>query len=114
VAKGLYSLSSDFSSSKLVFKVYLGEGRIFPSFLMSQWVLQLRVSLPTLRGILHVIYLLLVIFRWLVDSYGSPHFGAEDVRCLSLLLSTISHFIGDGQCISCALLYYVDSLIQRP
>jgi hypothetical protein len=41
-------------------------------------------------------------------------FGAEDVRCLSLLLSTISHFIGDGQCISCTLLYYVDSLIQRP
>jgi hypothetical protein len=41
-------------------------------------------------------------------------FGAKDIRCLSLLLSTISHFTVDGQRISCMLLYYVDYLLQRP
>jgi hypothetical protein len=38
-------------------------------------------------------------------------FGAEDVRVLSLLLSTILLFTVDGHHISCMLLYYVDSFI---
>jgi hypothetical protein len=37
---------------------YLGEGRIFPSSLMSQWVLQLRVNSCTLRDILGLMYFL--------------------------------------------------------
>jgi hypothetical protein len=41
-------------------------------------------------------------------------FSAEEVRCLSLLVTTIAHFTSDGKCISCTLLYYVDSLVQRP
>jgi hypothetical protein len=41
-------------------------------------------------------------------------FGAEEVRCLSLLVMTIAHFTSDGKHISCTLLYYVDSLVQRP
>jgi hypothetical protein len=39
-------------------------------------------------------------------------FGAEEVRCLSLLVTTIAHFTSDGKCISFPLLYYVDSLVQ--
>jgi hypothetical protein len=80
---------------------------------MSQWVLQLRVNLPTLRGILCDIPSP-GDFQVAGGQLWITSFGAEDVRCLSLLLSTISHFTGDGQCISCVLLYYVDSLIQRP
>ena len=41
-------------------------------------------------------------------------FGAEEVRCLSLLLTTIAHNTSDGQYISFPLLFYVDSLFQRP
>ena len=41
-------------------------------------------------------------------------FGREEVRCLSLLISTISHNTNDGQCISYPLLFYVDSLVQEP
>jgi hypothetical protein len=41
-------------------------------------------------------------------------FGAEEVRFLSLLVMTITHFTSDRKCISCSLLYYVDSLVQRP
>ena len=40
-------------------------------------------------------------------------FGSEEVRCLSLLISTISHNTNDEQCSSCLLLYYVDSLVQE-
>ena len=38
-------------------------------------------------------------------------FGREEVQCLSLIISTISHNTSDRQCISCQLLYYVDSLL---
>ena len=41
-------------------------------------------------------------------------FGREEVQCLSLIISTISHNTSDGQHISCQLLYYVDSLLQQP
>ena len=41
-------------------------------------------------------------------------FGSEEVRCLSLLISTISHNTSDGKHSSCLLLYYVDSLVQEP
>ena len=41
-------------------------------------------------------------------------FGSEEVQCLSLLISTISHNTSDGKHISCSLLYYVDSLVQEP
>ena len=41
-------------------------------------------------------------------------FGSEEVQCLSLLISTISHNTSDGKCISCLLLYYDDSLVQEP
>ena len=41
-------------------------------------------------------------------------FGREEVHCLSLIISTISHNTNDGQCISFQLLYYVDSLLQQP
>ena len=41
-------------------------------------------------------------------------FGGEEVRCLSLLISTISHHTSDGKRISCPLLFYVDSLLQAP
>ena len=41
-------------------------------------------------------------------------FGSEEVRCLSLLISTISHNTSDGKCISSSLLYYVYSLVQEP
>ena len=37
--------------------------------------------------------------------------GNEEVRFLSLLISTISHNTNDGQCISFPLLFYVDSLV---
>ena len=39
-------------------------------------------------------------------------FGRQDVQCLSLIISTISHNTSDEQHISCSLLYYVDSLVQ--
>ena len=38
-------------------------------------------------------------------------FGSEEVRCLSLMILTISHNSSDGQHISYSLLYYVDSLV---
>ena len=38
-------------------------------------------------------------------------FGRQDVQCLSLIISIISHNTSDGQCISCSLLYYVDYLV---
>ena len=41
-------------------------------------------------------------------------FGREEVQCISLIVLTISHNTSDGQCISCSLLYYVDSLVQEP
>lgn len=41
-------------------------------------------------------------------------FGAEEVRCLSLLVTTISHSSNDGKHISFPLLLYVDSLVQSP
>ena len=41
-------------------------------------------------------------------------FGREEVQCLSLIISTISHNTSDRQCISSSLLYYVDSLLQQP
>ena len=47
---------------------------------------------------------------------GQLHIGAlgrEDVQCLSLIISTISHNTSDGQRISYSLLYYVDSLDRK-
>ena len=41
-------------------------------------------------------------------------FGGEEVRCLSLLILTISHHTNDGKCISFPILLYVDSLLQAP
>ena len=41
-------------------------------------------------------------------------FGVEEVRCLSLLLTTISHHTSDEQHNSCPILFYVDSLLQAP
>ena len=41
-------------------------------------------------------------------------FGRQDVQCLSLIISTISHNTSDGQCIIFLLLYYVYSLVQQP
>ena len=41
-------------------------------------------------------------------------FGRQDVQCLSLIISTISHNTSDGERISCSLLYYVDSLVHEP
>ena len=38
-------------------------------------------------------------------------FGREEVQCLSLIISTISHNTSDGKHISFSLLYYVDSLV---
>ena len=38
-------------------------------------------------------------------------FGGEEVRCLSLLVSTITHHTSDMQYISCPILFYVDSLL---
>ena len=38
-------------------------------------------------------------------------FGSEEVRCLSLLISTISRNTSDEKHISSSLLYYVDSLV---
>jgi hypothetical protein len=38
-------------------------------------------------------------------------FGTEEVRCFSMLIMTIAHFTCDGKCISCALLYNVDSFV---
>ena len=40
-------------------------------------------------------------------------FGHEEVQCLSLIISTISHNTSDGKCISLSLLHYVDSLVQE-
>ena len=40
-------------------------------------------------------------------------FGKEEVRCLSLIVTTLEHFTSDGKCISYSLMYYVDSLVQR-
>ena len=49
---------------------YLGEGRIFPSSLMSPSVMQQGVNGCTLKDTLGMIYFLLYIFRCLVDSYA--------------------------------------------
>ena len=38
-------------------------------------------------------------------------FVREEVQCLSLIISTISHNTSDGQCIICSLLYYVDYFV---
>ena len=41
-------------------------------------------------------------------------FGRQDVQCLSLIISTISHNTSDGKHIICSILYYVDPLVQEP
>jgi len=41
-------------------------------------------------------------------------FGAVEVRWLSLLVTTIVHSTNDWNHISFPLLFYVDSLVQRP
>ena len=41
-------------------------------------------------------------------------FGRQDVQCLSIIASIISHNTSDEKRISCSLLYYVDSLVQQP
>jgi hypothetical protein len=41
-------------------------------------------------------------------------FYEEDVRCLCLILMTLSHFSSDRKCISFPLMYYVDILLHRP
>ena len=41
-------------------------------------------------------------------------FFSEEVRCLSLLILTISHNNNDEKHICFLLLYYVDSLVQEP
>ena len=41
-------------------------------------------------------------------------FGREEVQCLSLIISTISHNTNDGKRISPSLLYYVDYLVHEP
>jgi hypothetical protein len=41
-------------------------------------------------------------------------FHAKDVRCLCIILMTLSHFSFDGKHISFPLMYYVYSLLQRP
>ena len=41
-------------------------------------------------------------------------FGTQDVQCLSIISSIISHNTSDEKHISCSLLYYVDSLVQQP
>jgi hypothetical protein len=41
-------------------------------------------------------------------------FHREEVRCMCLIIMTLSHFTSDGKHISFPLMYYVDSLVQRP
>jgi hypothetical protein len=41
-------------------------------------------------------------------------FYIEEVRFLCLILMEFPHFTSDGKCISFPLMYYVDSLVQRP
>jgi hypothetical protein len=41
-------------------------------------------------------------------------FHREEVRCLCLIIWTLSHTSSDGKHISFSLLHYVDSLVQRP
>ena len=38
-------------------------------------------------------------------------FGSEEVQCLTLLISTMSHNTSDGKHINFSFLYYVDSLV---
>lgn len=42
------------------------------------------------------------------------YFGVEEVRFLSLLVTTIAHYTSDGKCNSYPLLFYDDTLVQRP
>jgi hypothetical protein len=41
-------------------------------------------------------------------------FEREDVRCMCLMLSTLSQYSSDGKHISFSMLYYVDSLLWEP
>ena len=41
-------------------------------------------------------------------------FGQKEVKRLSLLLTTIAHYTSEWKHISFPLLFYVDSLFQRP
>ena len=40
-------------------------------------------------------------------------FGREEVRLLSLIAMTLTHYTFDGKCISFPLMHYVDSLFMR-
>ena len=53
-------------------------------------------------------------FQVHVGQLQISSFSIEEVRCLSLLVSTIAHFSSDGKHINCPILYYVDSLIHMP
>ena len=41
-------------------------------------------------------------------------FQLENIKCLSLFITMISHHLTNGNHISCVMLYYVENLLQRP
>jgi hypothetical protein len=92
----------------------LGGGRFGPSSLIYCLVLQdisklvyvQRYVSPDIESALR--------FQVVGGQMQIDSFHAEDVRCLCLILMTLSHFSSDGKCISFPLMYYVDSLLQRP
>jgi hypothetical protein len=91
-----------------------GEGRIFPSSLMSQVGVATEIQLMYSQRYIGVDVLSPTDFQVSGGQLWITSFSAEEVRCLSLLVTTIAHFTSDGKRISFPLLYYVDSLVQRP
>lgn len=52
-------------------------------------------------------------FQVFSDQLRIDSFGREKVRCFSLIVMALEHYMYDGQCISFPLMYYVDSLLTR-
>ena len=86
----------------------------FPSFIKVPTGYVARSQLVYSQRYIGVDILSLSYFHVFGGRLRISAFGSQEVRFLSLLISTISHNTSDGQCISCSLLYYVDSLVQEP
>ena len=89
-------------------------GEVFPQFpdVLVSVSIEIQVMYP--QRYIGIEVLSPANFRVFGGELKIASFGAEEVRCLSLLVTTIAHFTNDGKRISCPLLYYIDSLVQWP
>lgn len=78
---------------------------------MSPMGLQLRLSFSILRDMLGLMLSVQIDFHVRGGELQISSFATQEVRCLSLLATTIANSSSDEKRISFPLLYYVDYLI---